>query len=192
LISARLSHRVRTVAMPPHTDQAQWFTKEVHPHDAHLRAYLRGAFPAVRDVDDVVQESYLRIWRVGPGGRLRSARAFLFRVARNIALDFLRERDRAAVVPGAPWHALAVADDQPDAAEAAGRQERIDRLAVALNRLPPRQREVLVHCKLYGRSYGEVAALLGLSEKTITEHVYRGMQRLSRELGGGETQETLP
>jgi RNA polymerase sigma-70 factor (ECF subfamily) len=170
----------------------QWFAEEVQPHDAHLRAYLRGAFPAVRDVDDVVQESYLRVWRIGPGGRLRSARAFLFRVARNIALDFIRERDRAAFVPAAHRQLQAVPDERPDAGEAAVRQERIDRLAAALNRLPPRQREVLVHCKLYGHSYGEVAGLLGLSEKTVTEHVYRGMQRLGRELGGGETPESRP
>ena len=32
--------------MPPPTDQARWFTEEVHPHEAHLKAYLRGAFPA--------------------------------------------------------------------------------------------------------------------------------------------------
>jgi hypothetical protein len=57
--------------MPPHIDQnplpapipARWFAEEVQPHEASLRAYMRGAFPMVRDVDDVVQESYLRVWR---------------------------------------------------------------------------------------------------------------------------------
>lgn len=43
--------------MPPQdTDQTRWFVDEVHALDGHLRVYLRGTYPAVRDVDDVVQE----------------------------------------------------------------------------------------------------------------------------------------
>ena len=42
--------------MPPQdTEQARWFAAEVHAHDGQLRAYLRGSYPAVRDIDDVVQ-----------------------------------------------------------------------------------------------------------------------------------------
>jgi hypothetical protein len=48
---------------PPAAALRAWFAEEVQPHDAQLKAYLRGAFPAVRDVEDVVQESYLRVWR---------------------------------------------------------------------------------------------------------------------------------
>jgi RNA polymerase sigma factor (sigma-70 family) len=43
--------------------QESWFAEEVHTHDSQLKSYLRSSFPALRDVDDVVQESYLRIWR---------------------------------------------------------------------------------------------------------------------------------
>ena len=60
--------------MPSHTDQARWFAEEVQPHDAQLRAYLRGAFPTACDVDDVMQESYLRVWRVRATGPISSAR----------------------------------------------------------------------------------------------------------------------
>jgi hypothetical protein len=41
------------------TGRAQWFTEKVHVHGPSLRNYLRGVFPTVRDVDDVVQESFL-------------------------------------------------------------------------------------------------------------------------------------
>ena len=178
----------RSENSPAYHSPEAWFAAEVHPHDAHLKAYLRGAFPAVRDVDDIVQESYLRIWRAGPGAGLRSARAFLFRVARNLAVDLLRDRKRFRPV-GVPAEEVAVFDASADAGRPLLRQERIERLASALNRLPARQREVLVHCKLYGRTYRETATLLRLSEKTVTEHVYRGMQRLTAELApapGGE------
>jgi DNA-directed RNA polymerase specialized sigma24 family protein len=66
---------------PPDSDNARWFAEEVLPHDRALRGYLRGSFPAVRDVEDVVQESYLRIWRTRAAQPIRSARGFLFRIA---------------------------------------------------------------------------------------------------------------
>ncbi|MGH7944160.1 MAG: hypothetical protein ACREF9_04025, partial [Opitutaceae bacterium] len=50
--------------MPPSPGEAaRWFTEQVQPHEIQLRNYLRVAFPTVRDVEDVVQESFLRIWK---------------------------------------------------------------------------------------------------------------------------------
>jgi len=84
--------------MPPHTEQARWFSEEVLPHDPQLKAYLRGAFPSVRDVEDVVQESYLRVWCARATQPIQSTRAFLFRVARNLALDFVRHERASPII----------------------------------------------------------------------------------------------
>ena len=48
--------------MPPPPDQARWFAEEADPHRDAVRAYAQRAFPGVRTVDDVVQDSLLRIW----------------------------------------------------------------------------------------------------------------------------------
>jgi RNA polymerase sigma-70 factor (ECF subfamily) len=61
--------------MPPPTDQARWFTEEVDPHRGALRAYVKRAFPGVRDVDDVVQDSLLRIWTTRASRQIGGARA---------------------------------------------------------------------------------------------------------------------
>jgi DNA-directed RNA polymerase specialized sigma24 family protein len=91
------SPRSETFA-PPAAALHAWFAKEVQPHDAQLKAYLRGAFPSVRDVDDVVQESYLRVWLARATQPIQSTRAFLFRVARNLALDFVRHERASPIV----------------------------------------------------------------------------------------------
>lgn len=166
-------------APPAAPDLAAWFASEVQPHEPHLRAYLRRAFPGVRDVDDVVQESYLRLWRKHTVRPLVSARAFLFRVARNFAVDLLRDPRRDAVALEA---AVALADDTPGAREAAGQLEFESLLTAALDALPARQREVIVLCKLQLRSPAEAAASLGVAEKTVNEHLYRGLRRLGDEL----------
>ena len=78
--------------MPHPTDQARWFAEEVDPHRGALRAYVQRAFPGVRDVDDVVQDSLLRIWTARASRQIGCARAFLFKIARNRALDPLHRR----------------------------------------------------------------------------------------------------
>lgn len=46
--------------MPPHIDPTRWFIDEVQPHEPALRAYLRGRFPSLHDVDDPVREAHAR------------------------------------------------------------------------------------------------------------------------------------
>ncbi len=163
--------------MPPDSDQASWFTKEVHPHDAQLKSYLRGAFPTVRDVEDVVQESYLRVWKARTTRPIQSAKAFLFAVARRLALDLVRRERRSPFVAVKDFEALFVSTDAPDAAEAADHAEDIQLLVAAIESLPARCREIFVLCQLEGRPQREVAERLGLSENTVAVQSARGLKR---------------
>jgi RNA polymerase sigma-70 factor (ECF subfamily) len=161
----------------PSSEHRRWFADEVQPHDAALRSYVRGAFPAVRDVDDVVQESYLRIWRSSATVPIRCARAFLFTIARNIALKRVgRQRVSPEIVVG-DLAALGIVAEGHDAAETAARNETFLLLIEALATLPPRCREITVLRKLKGVPQKEIAARFGIAEKTVEEQVSRGVKR---------------
>jgi RNA polymerase sigma-70 factor (ECF subfamily) len=175
--------------MPPPTDQARWFAEEVQPHDASLRFYVRGAFPGVRDVDDVVQESYLRIWRARTSRQIRATKSFLFQTARNLAIDFLR-RQRISPLVGVPDLAtLPALDAGRDGAEAAATRDELAVLAEAIHALPSRCRQVMILRQIEGVSQKEIAARLDLSELTVQTHVVHGLRRIEgylrrRGLGG--------
>lgn len=166
----------------PQKPPEKWFAEDVHPHDPALRAYLRGRFPGVRDVDDVVQESYLRIWKVRMQRPIEAARAFLFRIARNLALDQLRHQRRAPTEDVTDFALLFVVDDRPDAAAAATRQQEIDLLVDAIDALPPRCREIFILRKLRGVSQKDIASRLGLSEQTVQVQAARGLRRVAESL----------
>lgn len=166
----------------PALSLSKWFAEEVHPHGPQLKAYVHRAFPAVRDVDDVVQECYFRIWKARAVHPIRSARAFLFRIARNIAFDLARRRSLTSIEALGESERLSVVDDKPNATEALTTAERVAILSDALDALPPRRREMVILCKLQGQSHGAVAARFGISEKTVAEHLYRGAQQLGEEL----------
>lgn len=166
----------------PLEERTRWFAREVHPHDAALKKYLRGSFPSVRDVEDLVQESYLRVWQRHLLQPLSSARSFLYRVARNLAVDTLRRATISPVACVAEIAALNVADGCPDAAATASAAEEAALLLAAIESLPPRCREVLVLRKFGGRSTRDIALQLGISEGTVELQGAKGMRRCAEFL----------
>lgn len=165
------------VTEPSLSDRKAWFVQQVQPHYAQLAAFVRGTYPSVRDIDDVVQESYLRLWKAAASAPIESARAFLFLVARRVALNFIRKERNAPFHPHGSGIASRVVDERPDACEAAMFQERIDLLADALMSLPARCRDVTVLHKIKGFTQKEVAQQLGISERTVETHVRAGVAR---------------
>jgi RNA polymerase sigma-70 factor (ECF subfamily) len=163
---------------PVPADAARWFAAEVQPHDAALRAFVRGSFPRERDVEDVVQESYLRLCRARTAQPIRSARALLFTIARHVALSRVEWRRVSPEIAVGDLAALpTVAEEGHDAAQAAARGETLRLLAEALAELPPRCREITILRKLQGVPQRDIAARLGVAEKTVEEQVSRGVKR---------------
>lgn len=136
----------------------------------------------VRDVEDVVQESYVRLWKARAANPIESAKAFLFQVARRLALDILR-RDRASPIKGiTDLAARYVLDGKPSAAEIACSREEVELLAQALHALPPRCREIVVLRKFKCVPQKEIARQLGISEQTVQGQVFRGVKRMTEFL----------
>ncbi len=165
-----------TVTPPATGDHHQWFMKEVQPHGSQLKSYLRGLFPSVRDVDDVVQESYLRIWKTSPG-RIACTKAFLFRIGRNVALDLVRRVQGSPIEAAADLSVLNAIGDGPDGAATAEAQEQVDLLGEALASLPETCRTIVVLRKFKDVPQKDVAERLGLTEKAVEHHVARGLKR---------------
>ena len=156
---------------------SEWFAGEVQAHEASLRNYLRGSFPHVRDSDDVVQESYLRLWKSAAAQPIRSAKAFLFTVARRLAVDRVRRERNSPLKHIGQLERLGVIDDTADVIDDVGRRERVQLLAQAIASLPERCREVFILYKVRGLSRKAAAAQLGLSEKTVESHTARAMRQ---------------
>ena len=166
----------------PVADQSRWFAEEVHPHDSSLKAYLRGAFPNVRDVDDIVQESYLRIWKAHSGQPIHCVRAFLFRVARNVAINLLN-RERISPIDSVKDLArLPVVEHAPNAATSACMREELVLLARAIDALPARCREIVILRRIKQVPQKEIAARLGIAEETVEVQVAKGVKRCGEYL----------
>jgi RNA polymerase sigma factor (sigma-70 family) len=162
--------------MPP-VEELHWFDTEVRPCEPALRAYLHKRFPALSDHDDLVQEAYVRLLRARREGRVTSAKAFLFTVTRNLAIDMFRHRRRSST-----HEPISDVVDQPaleepvDFIAASEHQRRLDILLEAVVALPERCRMVMMLRHLDGLSYKEIAEQLGISANTVRVHMVKGVK----------------
>jgi RNA polymerase sigma-70 factor (ECF subfamily) len=163
-------------------EQTRWFAEEVQRHEPALRAWLRSRYPTLRDVDDVVHESYLNLIRQQPAGRIAFTKAYLFTVARNAALKVFRKKRLFSDIPLnelPDWRLLA---GGTDVTETVTHHQNEELMAEAIARLPARCGEIVRLRAVNGLSYAEIATDLGLSEATVRVQIARGITKCTHFL----------
>jgi RNA polymerase sigma-70 factor (TIGR02960 family) len=160
---------------------------ERHRRELHVHCYrMLGSF---EEAEDLVQETFLRAWRHRSGANRGSAlRAWLYRIATNACLDALRRRKRSDVVTYAdlPWlqpypdrllDEVAPREEEPDAVVI--ERETIELAYIALiQRLPPRQRAVLIMREVLDWSAADTAAALDMTVAGVNSALQRARATL--------------
>ena len=164
-------------APPASSELARWFAEAIQPHDGEVRGFLRHRFPAMTEVDDLMQEAYARVWRARILGVIDNPRAYLFRTVRNLVHDHHRRESRHPPLPLTDFEAERVFDEKPSAGEHASREQEREILLAAVRALPERCREVVLLRYLEGLSYKEIAIKLNISPETVKVHLSKGLQR---------------
>ncbi len=152
--------------------------ENVQPHEAMLRAWLRERFSSERDIDDLVQEAFIRVLRAQETGSIESPKAFLFVTAKNLALARVRHRRVAENFVLAETQSSSVIDETADVPAAAARAQELELLTQAIQSLPNRCRQIITLRRIYGLSQREVAAQLGISEHTVEVQSAIGLRKL--------------
>lgn len=154
--------------------------------ELHQRRASRIAYHYLRDAaeaDEAVQDAFVKVFTKIATYREELPFAVWFnRVLVNGCLDRQKARARRnrwfvpldAAAPDAPG--LSATGPSPEQALLA--RERRARLARAVDRLPARQKLVLVLCHYDHRSTAEVGAMTGLSESTVRVHLFRALRKL--------------
>jgi RNA polymerase sigma-70 factor, ECF subfamily len=132
--------------------------------------------------EDLAQETWIRVLQRGSQYNERQRfDPWLFAIARNLAIDYLRKKRKAVEATSLPDdrdEILLVRTSGPSPFEAAARSEDAIRLAGQLQILSPLYREALLLRFQEDLSLAEIAQVLGAPVTTVTSRIYRGLAAL--------------
>lgn len=135
------------------------------------------------DLDDVVQEVMVRVWRHGDGLRDDERfRAWLASIVRNAASDHLRTRARQRLRSVPLLDPAELGEAAPAEEDDEARRCLSSVLRPFIAALPPRYRAIIELTEIDGLPHAVVAARLGLSVSGVKSRVQRGRERLREML----------
>jgi RNA polymerase sigma-70 factor, ECF subfamily len=132
--------------------------------------------------EDLAQEAFLRLYAcMEKGQSVENVNAWVFRVARNLAVDHLRKKDPLSSVGSAPVESLAsgMADPAPDAEQMILQVEDQRRFEASLRTLS-HQEQQCVFLRLEGLHYAEIAEVLNISVGNVSTYLSRGIKKLRK------------
>ena len=146
-------------------------------HYADLLRFLVRRMGNAEQAADVAQDTYLRLVVTGDTpSDIRDPRAYLFRVAGNLAIDVLRRDARRAAVTGTDEEAESIPDPAPAPEGALLARERIRLLDSALRELPPNARQALLLSRMDSLTHAQIAARLGVSESMVAKYIAQALR----------------
>jgi RNA polymerase sigma-70 factor (ECF subfamily) len=133
--------------------------------------------------EEVTQEAFLRLIRQHRGRRtVKNPRAWIFRVAHNLAVDETRTRKFRRSLDHREWHELEESrrDAAPGPEESLSKEQQAGRWRIGLTSLPEQQRACLL-LGAEGFRYREIAEILGVTISTVAESLRRAIRRMMKD-----------
>lgn len=140
---------------------------------SYLKQIVRGVVRS-RDVEDIVQETFLRSYEAAGKSEILHPRAFMAKTATNLALNWASK---------AEWRLTDTFGDLPDSTVSTTRASVEDGVALeqqlllfarATQKMPLQCRRAFILKKVYGFRRSEIAKYMRISEKTVQNHIAKG------------------
>ena len=133
--------------------------------------------------EDVAQSLYLRIQTVQEQAPILNARAYLFRLAINLATDHVRSEARRRTVQTEIDELLWLEDDEPSPEQAVLARDALGRVTRAAEALPEPTRTMFRLNRFEGLTQREIAARFDVSSTIVERHIRRALQALDEARG---------
>lgn len=159
----------------------QAFTQLYKLFEAKIYRYVVSSVKSPELSDDIVQEVFVKVWESRKSlNPEQSFQSFLFTIARNQILNFFRKLKTDEALR---QQVFSFAQRQANyTEEIINFNETEDLIQIALDKLPPRQRQIFELCKVKGLSHQEVAEQLDISEGTVNVQLVKSIKFLRKFL----------
>ena len=140
------------------------------------------------DAEDVVQETMMKVWnRRGEWQQIENMEAFCLTICRNVSLDKLRRMDRQVLsLEDSPTEAGGY--DPIDHSHSANpeqqavQRDRLQQVRRIISQLPEKQRSCMQLRDIEGKSYRDIATILGITEQQVKVNIFRARQTVKEKM----------
>jgi len=154
-------------------------------HRSELLRFLAQRVSCPDAAQDIFQENFIRYAGYRDKSAVDNPRAFIFRIAANLATDYMRSRGRQPHQPESAEIIAGLEDPKRSVEQTVISQQEFEILFQALAELPPKCREVFIMLRLKEYSYAQVEQELGISSTMILKYFNRALTLCRQRLEAG-------
>ncbi|WP_262693557.1 RNA polymerase sigma factor [Kordiimonas aquimaris] len=151
-------------------------------NEVALKKYLRRFFSKQQDIEDAVQETFLKTFAASTKSEIQNPKSFLFRVAKNTALNELAKKTNTTTEyfeDSQNSHVL-IDSEQLSAEDQLDGRRKLFVFSQAVAQLSPNCRKVLILRKIEGLKVKEIARHLDMSVSGVEKHIAGGLVQCSQ------------
>ena len=134
-----------------------------------------------KEIEDIVQETYVRVCQVEKQDEIRYPRSFMLKTAKNLALDYVKRAETRLTISNSDndfdWDLIDISGSEDDTFNRVAANQEFGHFCDAVRLLPLQCRKAFILRKVYGYSQKEIAERLDISENTVEKHVATGNKR---------------
>jgi len=145
-------------------------------HSKQLIGYVYNFLRSENEAEEVAQEAFLKLHSVKKPEEIVSHKAFLYRIAHNLAMNALRRRKIVRFDTGVDMDEIEVESNEPLADQKLSSKQEFKLFCQAVEQLPPKCRRAFTLRVIHKKSFKEVAQELDIAISTVEKHVLRGMR----------------
>jgi RNA polymerase sigma factor (sigma-70 family) len=159
-------------------------------HNQTLVRFLNARLGSEQEAKEIAQEAYVKLLQLERRGAISFMRAYLFRIAANLAIDRLRQRKSQGPHEDIElFEELEDDDEQPERTVIA--TEQIEHIVRYMEELPERCAEAFVLHRFHGLRPTEVAAAMKISDRRVRSHLVRALMYCKLRMDGVAMYEAL-
>ena len=140
------------------------------------------AYKYLKDTDlakEIVHQAFIKLWQNRQNIDMNNnVSAYLYRTVNNLSLNYIRDRKKFVSTEEIFEWDVAPTDFE----NIAVRNEVTQAIVAAIDKLPPKMREVFILSRYENMSHKEIAQKLGISTKTVENQINKALKRLRKDL----------
>ena len=150
------------------------YNKIVEQYSDNLYRFVLKSIAHQENAEDIVQESYERLWKNRKKIDFEKAKSYLFTTAYHLIVDLSRKNKREKQIEESDTNRLYTENSMPDLKEI---------LNNALNKLPEQYKELILLRDYEGYSYKEIGEITQLNESQVKVYIFRARKILKEYIG---------